>query len=135
MNKSQSLTARVSAGMNDFASFTVDVIYGRRRGKRAKVWGAFLFMLSLVFSFITLIRRQLYRAGILRAQHLGCLVVVVGNLTVGGTGKTPVVESPAWKGQEGRHPESRVQKQEGTIDKEMDTLADPPAACPATGGQ
>src|ERR1700757_3567094 len=25
-------------------------------------------------------------------QPLGCLVVVVGNLTVGGTGKTPVVE-------------------------------------------
>ena len=28
----------------------------------------------------------------LRDQPLGCLVVVVGNLTVGGTGKTPVVE-------------------------------------------
>ena len=29
---------------------------------------------------------------ILKNQPLGCLVVVVGNLTVGGTGKTPVVE-------------------------------------------
>ena len=32
------------------------------------------------------------REGDFRNHHLGCLVVVVGNLTVGGTGKTPVVE-------------------------------------------
>src|SRR5690606_17880243 len=34
-----------------------------------------------------------YRKRILHDQPLGCLVVVVGNLTVGGTGKTPVVET------------------------------------------
>lgn len=38
------------------------------------------------------LRLWLYRHRILRDQPLGCLVVVVGNLTVGGTGKTPVVE-------------------------------------------
>src|SRR5207248_1023382 len=34
----------------------------------------------------------LYRKRILRAHQLGCLVISIGNLTVGGTGKTPVVE-------------------------------------------
>src|ERR1019366_8258495 len=34
-----------------------------------------------------------YRQRILHDEPLGCLVVVVGNLTVGGTGKTPVVET------------------------------------------
>jgi len=38
------------------------------------------------------LRLWLYRNRILRDQPLGCLVVVVGNLTVGGTGKTPIVE-------------------------------------------
>jgi tetraacyldisaccharide 4'-kinase len=48
--------------------------------------------LSWVFSGIVQLRLWLYRNRILRDQPLGCLVVVVGNLTVGGTGKTPVVE-------------------------------------------
>jgi tetraacyldisaccharide 4'-kinase len=37
-------------------------------------------------------RERLYRHGLLRSQALGCAVVSVGNLTVGGTGKTPAVE-------------------------------------------
>jgi tetraacyldisaccharide 4'-kinase len=37
-------------------------------------------------------RLALYRQRIFRPKPLGCLVISVGNLTVGGTGKTPVVE-------------------------------------------
>jgi tetraacyldisaccharide 4'-kinase len=37
-------------------------------------------------------RAGLYRHGLLRARTLDCAVVSVGNLTVGGTGKTPAVE-------------------------------------------
>ncbi len=95
MNGASSISSRLSAKVNEFASFTVDVIYERRTGRAAKVWGTCLFLLSLLFRGITLLRRKLYHYRILRAQHLGCLVVVVGNLTVGGTGKTPVVEKLA----------------------------------------
>ena len=51
----------------------------------------FLFPLSLVFAVAAWTRRRLYRLGILRARRLGVPVIVVGNLTVGGTGKTPLV--------------------------------------------
>lgn len=78
-----------------WATFTVDVIYGRETGRGARILGAGLFLLSLLFRGLVFLRSQLYRHRILRAQHLGCLVVVVGNLTVGGTGKTPVVEKLA----------------------------------------
>lgn len=37
-------------------------------------------------------RDWLYALGVLRSHRLGCPVVSVGNLTVGGTGKTPAVE-------------------------------------------
>ena len=73
----------------------MDVIYGRDRGRAGRIWGRVLYVMSQLFHGIVFLRFQLYRHRILRAQHLGCLVVVVGNLTVGGTGKTPVVEKLA----------------------------------------
>lgn len=75
--------------------FTIDVIYDRRDGRAAKIWGGFLRGLSHLFHGIVILRSRLYQTGVLRSQHLGCLVIVVGNLTVGGTGKTPVVEKLA----------------------------------------
>lgn len=77
---------------NDFARFTADVIYDRRHGRAAEVMGTFLCGLSFLFSGVVQFRYYLYEHRILRNKPLGCLVVVVGNLTVGGTGKTPVVE-------------------------------------------
>lgn len=72
--------------------FTIDIIYGRRDGPRERAWGAFLKALSYGFAGAVRSRHFLYDQRVLRDQPLGCLVVVVGNLTVGGTGKTPVVE-------------------------------------------
>ena len=78
-----------------FELYTVDVVLGRRADAGATVYGAFLQLFSWLFSGIVQLRFWLYRNRILHDQPLGCLVVVVGNLTVGGTGKTPVVEKVA----------------------------------------
>ena len=72
--------------------FAVDVILDRRQGFRASLLRGVLGALSKVYAFGVNSRLSLYRNRILHDQPLGCLVVVVGNLTVGGTGKTPVVE-------------------------------------------
>jgi tetraacyldisaccharide 4'-kinase len=77
---------------DEFEQFAIDVIMGRREGTLAALFGAFLQLCSYLFSGIVQLRLWLYRHRILRDQPLNCLVVVVGNLTVGGTGKTPVVE-------------------------------------------
>ncbi|MEO6875112.1 MAG: tetraacyldisaccharide 4'-kinase [Opitutaceae bacterium] len=78
--------------LNAIELYTIDVILGRRADAGATVYGAFLQALSWLFNAAVQLRLWLYGHRILHDQPLGCLVVVVGNLTVGGTGKTPVVE-------------------------------------------
>ena len=51
-----------------------------------------LKQLSRIYRSIIQLRLFFYTHGILRHHTLGCQVISVGNLTVGGTGKTPVVE-------------------------------------------
>lgn len=61
------------------------------RGK-TRLLLASLKLLSKIYLVIVQIRLFGYGKGLLRHETLGCQVISVGNLTVGGTGKTPVVE-------------------------------------------
>jgi len=66
-----------------------------------------LFSILKLFSFLFLtgwwLRKTSYRSGLLRRRRLTCPVISVGNITTGGTGKTPVVISLARHfSQEGR---------------------------------
>ena len=53
---------------------------------------AFLKALSLVFGAVVAVRALLFRVGVLRRYPLGIQVISIGNVTAGGTGKTPVTE-------------------------------------------
>ncbi len=54
-------------------------------------WPWLLRPLEAVFRAVTALRRRLYRWGLLTTYRAPVPVVIVGNITVGGTGKTPVV--------------------------------------------
>jgi tetraacyldisaccharide 4'-kinase len=73
-------------------TFVLEVILEQRRGKRAALVRFALFVLSKVFHVAIKVRRFLYDVRILRDYTIGVQVIAIGNLTVGGTGKTPVVE-------------------------------------------
>ena len=75
-----------------FERYAVDVILERREGGRANALKFVLGGLAKVYEQAVQLRLGLYRRRLFRPQELGCPVVSVGNLTVGGTGKTPVAE-------------------------------------------
>jgi tetraacyldisaccharide 4'-kinase len=72
--------------------FAIEVILENRGGKRAALLRGFLWLLSLLYERIVQLRLWLFRKRILHETTSGVLVISIGNLTVGGTGKTPVVE-------------------------------------------
>src|ERR671923_1374041 len=72
--------------------FGIDVVLGRRHGVRASALRGILYALSFIYDRLVQLRLYLYRKRVFRERALGCLVISIGNLTVGGTGKTPVVE-------------------------------------------
>ena len=72
--------------------YVLDVIFERRRGWGARLTSAVLFGFSKVYQAAIQLRLFLWENRIFRDHTLGCQVVSIGNLTVGGTGKTPVVE-------------------------------------------
>jgi tetraacyldisaccharide 4'-kinase len=73
-------------------TFFIEVIVEERRGTREAIVRGLLYACSKGFQVAIQARSFLYDVRILRGATLGVQVIAVGNLTVGGTGKTPVVE-------------------------------------------
>jgi tetraacyldisaccharide 4'-kinase len=82
----------MSQRTENLEQFAIDVILERRRGFRAALLRGLLYALSFIYERLVQLRLFLYRHRIFREHTLGCLVISIGNLTVGGTGKTPIVE-------------------------------------------
>lgn len=72
------------------AAYWREIASGRRRDPSALLLVALLAPAALVYALLQLVRAMLYRTGVLTARRLPRPVISVGNITVGGTGKTPV---------------------------------------------
>jgi tetraacyldisaccharide 4'-kinase len=77
-----------------------------------------LLPLSGLFCLLAWIRRLAYRAGWLRSRKLDVPVIIVGNISVGGTGKTPLIVWLAQRLMErGHRPGIILRGYGGTADK------------------
>jgi tetraacyldisaccharide 4'-kinase len=72
---------------------------------RLTLFAALLWPLSLLYRGVVAVRRTLFRLGLLSSHRLRVPVIVVGNVTVGGAGKTPLVAALAeWLAGRGYRP-------------------------------
>ena len=72
--------------------YFLEVISGRRRKWYDRALTNLLFVISRFYRMAVQFRLWMYDKRVIRNHALGCLVVSIGNLSCGGTGKTPVVE-------------------------------------------
>ena len=73
-------------------TYVLSIIEDRRNTIDGRLVGEVLNALSYIYAAVIQLRLWLYSHGIVRQHAPGIQVISVGNLTVGGTGKTPVVE-------------------------------------------
>jgi tetraacyldisaccharide 4'-kinase len=83
---------KLRAWLENSETFLLEVILEERKGTRESMVRGILYGCSKIFQLAVKTRRFLYNFRILRDSTLGVQVIAIGNLTVGGTGKTPVVE-------------------------------------------
>lgn len=76
----------------ELEQYFLEVMSGKRRRWHDLVLLNVLFIASRFYRMATQFRNWLYAKRVIRHHALGCLVVSIGNLSCGGTGKTPVVE-------------------------------------------
>lgn len=72
--------------------YFLDLMSGKRTSVSDKIVIGVLFVASRFYRMAIQFRIWLYDKRIFRHRAIGCLVVSIGNLSCGGTGKTPVVE-------------------------------------------
>ena len=72
--------------------YYLSILSGQQRGFIAAIIKSTLSAFTLPYLTVLNTRKALYRNGIVKSTRLSVKVISVGNITTGGTGKTPLVE-------------------------------------------
>ncbi|MBW2738989.1 MAG: tetraacyldisaccharide 4'-kinase [Deltaproteobacteria bacterium] len=75
--------------MNNVLKKIESIMTGKRKAGLIS-FESLLFVFSLIYGSAVKTREAFYNRGVLRSKKLPCIVISIGNITVGGTGKTPM---------------------------------------------
>lgn len=76
--------------MTPLRQYTADMQTGRKRSAIANILKCLLLPTSMTYGVALVVRKLCYALGLCRSKRLSGRVISVGNITTGGTGKTPV---------------------------------------------
>ncbi|HET6461725.1 MAG TPA: tetraacyldisaccharide 4'-kinase [Syntrophales bacterium] len=82
---------KIGTALKNFASRLRKIWYAETAISNLNPLTLILSLLSLLYRPVVNLRNKMYDNGILKQNKLSCRVVSIGNITVGGTGKTPTV--------------------------------------------
>lgn len=72
--------------------YLYQLVHGERPGILANILLGLLRLFSLLYGLGVIVKLALYKYGVLKQHKLNCRVISLGNITVGGTGKTPTAQ-------------------------------------------
>ncbi|HVO65848.1 MAG TPA: tetraacyldisaccharide 4'-kinase [Syntrophales bacterium] len=82
---------KTGTALKKIASRLRKIWYAETAASNLNPLALILSFLSLLYRTVVNLRNKLYDHGILKQNRLSCKVISIGNITVGGTGKTPAV--------------------------------------------
>ena len=86
-------------------TYYIDLVKGKRKGALEALFSFLLLLLSFIYGFFVKLILSCYEISLFKSYKPDCRVVSVGNISWGGTGKTPLVEALArFFKQEGKNP-------------------------------
>ena len=89
------LGRKIKAMKKELQDYLLKIIKGKKNSFSAKVVKFLLTILEYLYLIIIKIREIFYKIGIFKKNELDVKIISVGNITTGGTGKTPVVKKLA----------------------------------------